>query len=296
MSNTLTGTRVRNSYTQLLHIAGGPEATEKPVVSASGVPTALSLGTGSASVGNIRLQGNQITPIVGALQLGSVQILGGSISGIDPLPVASGGTGAGTAALARQNLGLGGLAVQDPASIVVTGGSISGATFSGVFASTVSLAQVSDLRRGVFFSLASQLLSADVATPVAFSDAAAGNVGVALVSSTAVEVATAGVYAVTARLQLLNGSNADHDVTFWFRRAGVDIAASASTVTVPKLSDGGAMIAYASLIESLSPGQPLSMAWATEHADLSLGYAAAKTTPFVAPATPSVVLTMVRIG
>jgi hypothetical protein len=40
------------------------------------------------------------------------------------LPVANGGTGSGTAAGARTNLGLGTMAVQDASSVVITGGSI----------------------------------------------------------------------------------------------------------------------------------------------------------------------------
>lgn len=45
-----------------------------------------------------------------------------------PLPVASGGTGASTAANARTNLGLGSIATQSASSVAITGGSITGIT------------------------------------------------------------------------------------------------------------------------------------------------------------------------
>ena len=48
-----------------------------------------------------------------------------------PLPVAVGGTGATTAPVARTNLGLGTISVQDANSVVLTGGSINGTTIGG---------------------------------------------------------------------------------------------------------------------------------------------------------------------
>jgi hypothetical protein len=66
----------------------------------------------------------------------AVAITGGSISGISPLPIASGGTAASTAAQARSNLGLasgattevGTMATQNSNAVNITGGSITGIT------------------------------------------------------------------------------------------------------------------------------------------------------------------------
>ena len=54
----------------------------------------------------------------------AVNIVGGSITGITPLPVTAGGTGGGTAPAARTNLGLGTVSTQNANAVNITGGSI----------------------------------------------------------------------------------------------------------------------------------------------------------------------------
>lgn len=61
MPTNLTGNKIKDTYSQLLHIDGGPAGAEKVVHSGTGVATALSLGTGSASVDNIKIDGNTIS-------------------------------------------------------------------------------------------------------------------------------------------------------------------------------------------------------------------------------------------
>ncbi len=61
MPTNLTGNKIKDTFSQLLHIDGGPAASEKVVHSGTGVATALSLGTGSASVDNIKIDGNTIS-------------------------------------------------------------------------------------------------------------------------------------------------------------------------------------------------------------------------------------------
>lgn len=61
MPINLTGSKIKDAYSQILHIDGGPAASEKVVYSGTGVATALSLGTGSASVDNIKIDGNTIS-------------------------------------------------------------------------------------------------------------------------------------------------------------------------------------------------------------------------------------------
>lgn len=145
MPTNLTDSSIASTYDQLLHVDGGPEATEKTVYSGVGVATAMKVGTQSASVDNIKFDGNTISTLdtngnlvlapdgTGSVSISKVAVTGGTISGISDLAVADGGTGASTASDARTNLGLGTIATQNSNNVSITGGAISGVTFSGSF-------------------------------------------------------------------------------------------------------------------------------------------------------------------
>jgi len=151
MPTNLTGNSIASTYDQLLHVDDGPEATEKTVYSGTGVATALKLGTVSASVDNIRLDGNTISSLdtngnlnltpngTGSVVIGKISCTGGVITGITDLAIADGGTGASTASDARTNLGLGTMATQAANNVAITGGAISGVSFSGVFTGITSI-------------------------------------------------------------------------------------------------------------------------------------------------------------
>lgn len=103
MPVNLTGATIASTYDQLIHVDDGPTATEKIVYSGTGVATALKLSTLSASVDNIRLDGNTISTLdtngnlvlapngTGSVTASKVDITGGTITGITNL-VATGGT------------------------------------------------------------------------------------------------------------------------------------------------------------------------------------------------------------
>ena len=114
MPTNLTGSTIASTYDQLLHVDAGPTATEKTVYSGTGVATALKLGTTSASVGNVQLSGNTVEATSGNLTLGN-------------------NIAFGSAANARAALALGTMATQNAGAVAITGGAISGVTFSGSF-------------------------------------------------------------------------------------------------------------------------------------------------------------------
>ena len=60
MPTNLTGSTIASTFDQLLHVDDGPTATEKTVYSGTGVATALKVGTASASVDNVQIDGNTI--------------------------------------------------------------------------------------------------------------------------------------------------------------------------------------------------------------------------------------------
>jgi hypothetical protein len=114
MPTNLTGSTIASTFDQLLHVDDGPTATEKTVYSGTGVATALKVGTQSVSVDNIQLDGNTIQATVGNLTLGS-------------------NIAFGSASNARTALGLGTMATQNSGAVAITGGTVSGVTFSGSF-------------------------------------------------------------------------------------------------------------------------------------------------------------------
>lgn len=110
---------------------------------------------------------------------------------------------------------------------------------------------------------------------------------------TRITFADAGTYAVMPSLQIANSGGSDYDVTIWFRKNGTNIAASATLITVPKASDGGAAFFQIVIYEQVTAGQYIEIMWLPENTAVTLDYIAAGA---IAPAIPSVILSAERIA
>lgn len=150
MATNLTGNKVKDTYSQLLHIDGGVEAAEKVVRSGTGTASAMSLGTGSASVDNIKFDGNTISTTntngnlllspdgTGEVRTDNIAFNGNTISTTDTngdLTLAPNGTGKVNIA----NINLTG-------GTITSGVSFAGASFTGITSITSATLNGGNLR------------------------------------------------------------------------------------------------------------------------------------------------------
>lgn len=306
MPINLTDVSIASSFDQLLHVNDGPEATEKTVYSGTGVATALKLGTQSASVENIQLDGNTIRTLdvngnlnltpngTGSVAIARAAITGGVVTGITDLAVADGGTGASSAADARNNLGLGTMATQAANNVNITGGSISGASVSVPYNSITNRAYAA------FSDVTDQTGSVSAATAVKFGTTEVAGAGITMATDgsnlTRLTFAAAGTYAVSPNLQFTNSDTTDHDVTVWFALDGTNIARSATKITVPKAGDGGSAFFQIVFYVTVTANQYLQVLWLPENVAVTLDHTAAVAGPPAVPAIPSAIISAERIA
>jgi len=128
---------------------------------------------------------------------------------------------------------------------------------------------------------------------VTLNNADTNNDGVSVVSSSQLTVANAAVYRVSVSYQFVNTDSQAHDVVFWFRKNGTDIADSASKVTIPSTHGGalGHQVTMVEIVQTLAANDYVQLVWAADNTAVKIETLPAGTTP-VHPQIPSVIVTV----
>ena len=117
--------------------------------------------------------------------------------------------------------------------------------------------------------------------------------GVTVVSGSRVTIANTGIYNIQWSGQFRNPLAAEHDVTVWLRKNGVDVPGSAGVVSVPKKHgslDGHTLPSWNFLLDVVG-GDYYEFVWSTQDIAVFLSFEPAGSPP---PSTASVVLTVTQ--
>lgn len=174
---------------------------------------------------------------------------------------------------------------------------LSGGSYGSVHATAEDLAFAAT-KYGSFHDLTDQTGSTSAATAVKFGTAGINTEGVTVVTDgsalTRITYAAAGTYMVAPSLQFENSeAGSDHDVTVWFAKNGTAVEASATRVTVPKATDGGAAFFQIVYYATLAANDYLQVMWLPENTAVTLAHTAAGA---IAPVVPSAIVVTERIG
>lgn len=326
MPINLTGSTVASTYSQLLHVDGGPAAGEKVVYSGTGVPTAVKIGTGSASVDNLQLDGNTIvstdtngdinltpngagTVVIskadiqsGTIVSNNATITGGAISNVTFTGSFSGITLIESDVFTTKNGG-DGLTIEDneikadgPSTnidVEITPKGTGSVVIPNiaVTAGTVPFNTITNRAYASFFDAGTtdQTGSTTDRTAVKWATAAVTGAGITVASNSRITLAAAGTYRINASLQFLNSDNTVRTVDIWFAKNGTNIADSGARITVPKSSEGGTNLVAYEIFETVAANDYIEMYWYPSNVSAKLHYIApVASNPGVTPAIPAV--------
>lgn len=308
MPTNLTGNKIKDTYSQLLHVDGGPAAGEKVVYSGTGVATALSIGTGSISVDNIKIDGNTIssTNTNGDINLtpngtGVVVIPEAEFTTLDAVDFNTVNVAAGmhisNATIAAQgtdtNIDIT-LTPKGTGSVVIPKVAIT--------AGTVPFNVITNRAYASFYDAGTtdQTGSTTDRTAIKWATAAVSGSGITIASNSRITLAAAGTYRFNASLQFSNSVNTAYVVNVWFAKNGTNIASSAAKLTVPKSSEGGTYLAAYEIFETVAANDYVEMYWYPGNVGVTLHYiapvaASPGVTPAI-PATPPAIVVVERVA
>jgi hypothetical protein len=280
----------------------------------------LKLGTGSAAVDNIHFDGNTITALntnggitlapngTGTVAITNVAITSGTITGVSfpgsftGIILIESATLATSAAAAGVNLngntlGADGTDTNIDINITPKGTGEVNVTNIDVLSGKVPFTTITGRAFACFSDVTDQTGSVSAATAVKFGTTEVVGADITMVTDgtnlTRLTFAAAGTYMVAPSLQLANSDTNDHDATIWFALNGTNIARSATRITVPKATDGGAAYFQIVFYVTVTAGQYVQVLWLPENVAVTLDHTAAGA---IAPITPSAIIVAERIA
>ena len=108
-----------------------------------------------------------------------------------------------------------------------------------------------------------------------------------------ITIQKAGHYNIQFSLQMSNSDNAEQAFYVWFRKNGSDIANSNTEYDLLKNSKS---VAALNLVEYFAANDTVEIAYAVGNTAITMPYYASTSTPFVRPATPSAIVSIVPVG
>ena len=163
-------------------------------------------------------------------------------------------------------------------------------TFTKVDSSTFDIDL--PLAYGSFYDTTTQSGSANTAYAIKHNTTDLSS-DVSIVSDTRITMAEAGVYTIISTQQFKHTSGGDVNITGWLRKNGVNIANSATDLT---LKGNGATELYdANYFVEAAASDYFELIWSANDGSTEIAYQAARTSP-TRPAVPSVTTTVNRVG
>lgn len=150
---------------------------------------------------------------------------------------------------------------------------------------------------GSFQSSVTQTTTAN--TPVAFTfDTIDAQNDVSVVSNSRVTVAHPGVYNMQFSAQAQNTDTQDQDVSTWLRINGADLPGSNGLVAVPSKhgSVNGHAIYGWNYVVPLQADDYLELVWAPDSTLVTIPAYPAQSSPYVRPATASIIITLTFVS
>lgn len=150
---------------------------------------------------------------------------------------------------------------------------------------------------GAFSDSSDQTGSVSTGTAMIF-DATDIADGVTLVSGTRLTVPNDGIYNLQFSAQLKNTANTQEDATIWFRINGVDVAKSATQITVPARKSAsifGYAVAAWNIFLDMNAGDYAEIIWLPTATSVTVETLPSSASPAY-PAIPSVIATVQQVA